>query len=81
VIVEEFKKIVKKYAKREFPQDPKEQLILSRNAVFNSWWAPKASYYRKMEKIDATWATRRPRVSASPATPVPARRPSTASSW
>ena len=24
---------------------------MSRNAVFSSWWAPKASYYRKMEKI------------------------------
>jgi pyruvate, orthophosphate dikinase len=43
--------LVKKHAKREFPQDVKEQLIMSRNAVFNSWWAPKASYYRKMEKI------------------------------
>ncbi len=52
VIIDEYKKIVRKYAKREFPQDPREQLIMSRNAVFNSWWAPKASYYRKMEKID-----------------------------
>ena len=50
-ICEEFKKIFKKHAKREFPQDPREQLIMSRNAVFMSWWAPKASYYRKMEKI------------------------------
>ncbi|MCC7155052.1 MAG: pyruvate, phosphate dikinase [Bryobacterales bacterium] len=50
-VIGEYKKIVKKYAKREFPQDVKEQLIMSRNAVFNSWWAPKASYYRKMEKI------------------------------
>jgi pyruvate,orthophosphate dikinase len=50
-VVAEYKKIVKKYAKREFPQDVREQLIMSRNAVFNSWWAPKASYYRKMEKI------------------------------
>lgn len=48
----EFKKIVRKSIKRDFPQDPKEQLILSRNAVFNSWWSPKASYYRKMEKIE-----------------------------
>ncbi len=50
-IIEEFKKIAKKALKREFPQDCKEQLILARNAVFMSWWAPKASYYRKMEKI------------------------------
>jgi pyruvate,orthophosphate dikinase len=50
-IIEDFKKVFKKYTKQEFPQDVKEQLILSRNAVFMSWWAPKASYYRKMEKI------------------------------
>ena len=50
-IIVEFKKIFKKHAKMEFPQDPRQQLILSRNAVFMSWWAPKASYYRKMEKI------------------------------
>ena len=50
-ICEEYKKIVKKHAKRDFPQDVREQLIMSRNAVFNSWWAPKAAYYRKMEKI------------------------------
>ena len=51
VIVAEYKKIVKKHAKRDFPQDCREQLIMSRNAVFDSWWAPKANYYRKMEKI------------------------------
>src|SRR5215831_7539055 len=50
-IIGEFKKIVKKVTKKEFPQDTREQLLLSRNAVFMSWWAPKASYYRKMEKI------------------------------
>jgi pyruvate, orthophosphate dikinase len=51
VIIEDFKKVFKKFAKIDFPQDVKEQLILARNAVFMSWWAPKASYYRKMEKI------------------------------
>ncbi|HZU26632.1 MAG TPA: pyruvate, phosphate dikinase [Bryobacteraceae bacterium] len=51
-VIADYKKIVRKEAKRDFPQDAREQLILSRNAVFNSWWAPKASYYRKMEKID-----------------------------
>jgi pyruvate,orthophosphate dikinase len=52
VIIGDFKNIVKKATKRDFPQDAREQLLLSRNAVFMSWWAPKASYYRKMEKID-----------------------------
>jgi pyruvate, orthophosphate dikinase len=51
-ILAQYKAIVKKYAKREFPQDVRQQLIMSRNAVFNSWWSPKASYYRKMEKIE-----------------------------
>src|SRR5579884_287521 len=50
-VIAEYKKIVQKAAKREFPQDTREQLLLARNAVFMSWWAPKASYYRKMEKI------------------------------
>jgi pyruvate,orthophosphate dikinase len=50
-IIEEFKKIVKKVTKKDFPQNTRDQLLLARNAVFMSWWAPKASYYRKMEKI------------------------------
>jgi pyruvate,orthophosphate dikinase len=50
-IIAEYKKIVKKETKKEFPQDAHEQLKLARNAVFGSWWNPKASYYRKMEKI------------------------------
>ncbi len=50
-IIGEYLKIVKKETKKDFPQDAKEQLKLSRNAVFGSWWTPKATYYRKMEKI------------------------------
>ncbi|MDX1997713.1 MAG: pyruvate, phosphate dikinase [Thermoanaerobaculia bacterium] len=33
------------------PSDPREQLRRSRDAVFDSWWAPRAAYYRQMEKI------------------------------
>jgi len=50
-VISEYKKIVKKETKQDFPQDARAQLRLARNAVFNSWWNPKASYYRKMEKI------------------------------
>ncbi|HEY3743238.1 MAG TPA: pyruvate, phosphate dikinase [Bryobacteraceae bacterium] len=50
-IIAEYKKIVQKATKKPFPQDPLEQLELARNAVFKSWWNPKANYYRKMEKI------------------------------
>ncbi|MBK7929470.1 MAG: pyruvate, phosphate dikinase [Bryobacterales bacterium] len=50
-IIADYKKLVRKEMGRDFPQDPIEQLKLSRNAVFNSWWNDKAAYYRKMEKI------------------------------
>ena len=50
-IIADYKKLVKKEIGRDFPQDPIEQLKMSRNAVFNSWWNAKAVYYRKMEKI------------------------------
>ncbi len=50
-IIAAYLKLVQKEIKKPFPQDPREQLVLARNAVFQSWWNPKASYYRKMEKI------------------------------
>ena len=50
-IVEQYKKLVQKETKKPFPQDAREQLVMSRDAVFRSWWNPKAAYYRKMEKI------------------------------
>ena len=50
-VVVEYKKLVKKKTGKEFPQDPREQLKMSRDAVFRSWWNDKAVYYRKMEKI------------------------------
>src|SRR5688572_5965101 len=50
-IIAEYKKLVLKETRKPFPQDPREQLRMARNAVFQSWWNPKASYYRKMEKI------------------------------
>jgi pyruvate, orthophosphate dikinase len=50
-IIDEYKKVVKKETGKEFPQDPLEQLMLARDAVFNSWHTPKAIYYRRMEKI------------------------------
>src|ERR1700733_14305083 len=50
-IIEDYKKIVRKETGKPFPEDPHEQLSLSRDAVFRSWWTPKAIYYRKMEQI------------------------------
>ncbi len=51
VIIEQYKKLVQKETKQPFPQDAHIQLAMSRDAVFRSWWNPKAAYYRKMEKI------------------------------
>ncbi|HLX45746.1 MAG TPA: PEP/pyruvate-binding domain-containing protein, partial [Bryobacteraceae bacterium] len=51
VIIDQYKKLVQKETKKPFPQDAREQLSMSRDAVFRSWWNPKASYYRRMEKI------------------------------
>ena len=50
-IIVDYKKLVEKETKKPFPQDAHEQLAMSRDAVFRSWWNPKASYYRRMEKI------------------------------
>jgi len=50
-IIKDYLALVKKVTRKPFPQDARQQLVLSRNAVFGSWWNPKASYYRKMEKI------------------------------
>src|SRR6185295_10677486 len=40
-----------KRAGRAFPQDTWEQLCLARDAVFKSWYNPRANSYRKMNKI------------------------------
>ena len=50
-VVAEQKKLYKKVVKREFPEDPYEQLRLAIAAVFNSWNTPRAITYRKMERI------------------------------
>ena len=50
-IVEEYKKVIRKHAKREFPQDPQEQLVMARDAVFRSWGNPRAKHYRRINSI------------------------------
>ena len=51
-IIEEYKKIVRKHAKRDFPQDPHEQLVMARDAVFRSWQNDRAKTYRRINNID-----------------------------
>ncbi len=51
-VIGEYKKVVKKHAKREFPQDPHEQLVMARDAVFRSWQNERAKHYRRINNID-----------------------------
>jgi pyruvate,orthophosphate dikinase len=52
-----FKRVVKDKTGKEFPQDPKEQLRLAINAVFESWDNPRAITYRKLHNIPGDWGT------------------------
>jgi pyruvate, orthophosphate dikinase len=50
-VIEEYKKVVKKHTKHDFPQDPREQLTMARDAVFRSWNNDRAKHYRRMNNI------------------------------
>ncbi len=51
-VINEYKKVVLKHAKREFPQNAKDQLALARDAVFSSWNNNRAKHYRRINNID-----------------------------
>jgi len=51
-VIAEYKKAVKKHAKRDFPQEPQEQLVMARDAVFRSWQNDRAKTYRRINNID-----------------------------
>ena len=50
-LVDEYKKIVRANAKKDFPQNPLEQLWGSINAVFGSWMNERAIKYRQINEI------------------------------
>ena len=50
-VIADYKKLVQKKTGKPFPQDAHQQLVMARNAVFRSWWNPRAAHYRKMNKI------------------------------
>ncbi|HEY8481331.1 MAG TPA: pyruvate, phosphate dikinase [Spirillospora sp.] len=56
-LVGRFKAIVRDRTGREFPTDPREQMDLAIEAVFNSWNAPRAILYRRQERIPADLGT------------------------
>ncbi|MDP2267786.1 MAG: pyruvate, phosphate dikinase, partial [Deltaproteobacteria bacterium] len=56
-LVDKFKVRIKQITKREFPQDPWEQLAMARDAVFNSWHNNRAVTYRRLNNIPADLGT------------------------
>ncbi|MEK7633954.1 MAG: pyruvate, phosphate dikinase [Patescibacteria group bacterium] len=52
-----FKEKVKEVLKKDFPDDPYEQLWGGIGAVFASWMGKRAVSYRKIEKIPEEWGT------------------------
>ena len=47
----EYKKVLKRHVKQDFPQDPYQQLELAIRAVFASWNTARAVRYREVENI------------------------------
>ncbi len=56
-LIVQFKALYKDKTGRDFPQDPKEQLIGAIKAVFRSWENPRAITYRRMHSIPSAWGT------------------------
>jgi pyruvate,orthophosphate dikinase len=50
-VITRYKGVVLKETHRPFPQDPREQLVGARDAVFRSWMNPRAVTYRKLNDI------------------------------
>jgi pyruvate,orthophosphate dikinase len=56
-VVEACKKVYRKYAGEEFPQDPMDQLYRGIAAVFKSWHTPRAVRYREINEIKGLLGT------------------------
>ncbi|MGO9096775.1 MAG: pyruvate, phosphate dikinase [Bryobacteraceae bacterium] len=50
-VIEGYKEVVLKQSGKPFPQAAREQLKMAVEAVFRSWFNPRAAHYRKMNKI------------------------------
>ncbi len=50
-VVKRYKKLVVKETGKPLPEDPREQLRMARDAVFNSWKNPRARTYRSLYGI------------------------------
>jgi pyruvate,orthophosphate dikinase len=56
-LAKRFTAMIKKRMKKEFPQDPREQLWGAIGAVFRSWNNPRAVTYRTLNNVPAHWGT------------------------
>ena len=56
-VIAGYKEVVKRELGREFPQDPKDQLLEAIKAVFRSWNNDRAILYRKMYGISDSLGT------------------------
>jgi pyruvate,orthophosphate dikinase len=56
-LISKFKANYKKELKKEFPSDPKEQLLNAVKAVFESWDNKRAILYRRLNDIPNEWGT------------------------
>ncbi|MBQ0041081.1 MAG: pyruvate, phosphate dikinase [Clostridiales bacterium] len=56
-VIKGYKEVVKKELGREFPQEPKDQLLEAICAVFRSWNNERAILYRKMYNISDSLGT------------------------
>ncbi|MFY1632893.1 pyruvate, phosphate dikinase [Solwaraspora sp. WMMB335] len=56
-LVGAYQKVFHEYTGRDFPQSPHEQLDLAIRAVFESWNAERAVFYRRQERIPADLGT------------------------
>ena len=55
-LVVQYKDLYKKEMGKDFPQNPREQLMEAVKAVFRSWDNPRAIYYRRMNDIPSDGA-------------------------
>ncbi len=56
-VVKRYKVLYKEEMGREFPQDPREQMMEAVKAVFRSWDNPRAIVYRRLNDIPGDWGT------------------------
>lgn len=50
-VIAGYMKLVRRKLEKDFPQDPRAQLSMAIEAVFRSWYNPRATTYRRLNKI------------------------------